>query len=119
MMETPVTVDAYSFGRIRIDGKEYESDVLVFPGRVRDGWWRREGHSLCMEDLAEVLADPPQLLLVGTGYYGNMKVPEKTLAALRARGIEVRVCPTGDAVAELNRLQREAARIVAALHLTC
>lgn len=112
-------VDAYSFGRIRIDGAEYTSDVLVFPGRVRDQWWRREGHSLCMEDLEDVLADPPELLVVGTGYYGNLQVPEETLAALRARGIEVKVCRTGDAVKELNRQQREFARIVAALHLTC
>ncbi len=32
-----MSIDAYSFGRIRIDGKDYDSDVLVFPGRVRDG----------------------------------------------------------------------------------
>ena len=114
-----MTVDAYSFGRIRIDGVDYTSDVLVFPQRVRDRWWRREGHSLCMEDLAEVLADPPQHLVVGSGCYGNMRVPEETLNALRARGIAVKVCITGDAVAELNRLQREAARVVGALHLTC
>lgn len=114
-----MTVDAYSFGRIRIDGVDYTSDVLVFSSRVRDGWWRREGHNLCMEDLAEVLADPPQLLVVGTGYYGNMQVPEETLDALRGKGIEVKVCRTGDAVAELNRLQRKAARAVGALHLTC
>lgn len=114
-----MTIDAYSFGRIRIDGKDYASDVLVFAGRVRDHWWRREGHSLCMEDLAEVLADPPALLVVGTGYYGRMRVPEETLAALRGLGVEVKACSTGDAVAELNRLQREAARVVGALHLTC
>ncbi len=114
-----MSIDSYSFGRIRIDGVDYTSDVLVFSGRVRDRWWRREGHNLCMEDLVEVLADPPRLLVVGTGYYGNMRVPEETLAALRGQGIEVKVCPTGDAVAELNRLQREAARVVGALHLTC
>lgn len=114
-----MTVDAYSFGRIRIDGADYTTDVIVFPGRVRDRWWRREGHSLDLEDLSEVLTDPPKTLIVGTGYYGNMRVPQETLAALRARGIEVKVCRTADAVAELNRLQREAARVVAALHLTC
>jgi hypothetical protein len=114
-----MSVDAYSFGRIRIDGAEYTTDVIVFPGRVRDRWWRREGHSLELEDLSEVLADPPATLVVGTGYYGNMQVPQQTLDALRGRGIEVRVCRTGDAVKELNRLQQEAARVVAALHLSC
>lgn len=110
-------IESYSFGRIRIEGRDYDSDVLVFPGRVR--WWRREGHSLCLEDLEEVLADPPQVLVVGTGYYGNLRVPEETRAALAARGIELRVATTGEALAELERLQRQAARVVAALHLTC
>jgi hypothetical protein len=114
-----MTVDAYSFGRIRIDGADYTSYVLVFPGGVCDGWSRREGHNLCVEDLVEVLEDPPRILVVGTGYDGNMKVPDETLAALRTRGIEVKVCRTADAVAELNRLQREAARVVGALHLAC
>jgi len=114
-----MSVDAYSFGRIRIDGSEYRSDVLVFPGRVRERWWRREGHSLCMEDLAEALAEMPATLVIGTGYYGNMQVPRETLEELRERGIEVRIHRTGEAVEELNRLQREFARVIGALHLTC
>jgi hypothetical protein len=114
-----MSVEAYSFGRIRIDGAEYTSDVLVFPGWVRDRWWRREGHSLCLADLAEALAEKPGTLVIGTGYYGNMQVPKETLEALRARGIEVRIHRTGEAVEELNRLQREFARVIGALHLTC
>jgi hypothetical protein len=48
-----------------------------------------------------------------------MQVPEETLASLGAAGIDVRVLKTDRAVAEFNRLQREYASIVAALHLTC
>jgi hypothetical protein len=48
-----------------------------------------------------------------------MQVPEDTLAGLRSEGIEVRVLQTRDAVTEFNRLQKDCARIVAALHLTC
>jgi hypothetical protein len=59
------------------------------------------------------------VLVIGTGYYGRMQVPEDTLDALRSAGVDVRVERTGEAVAELNRLQHECARIVGALHLTC
>ena len=115
-----MSVDSYAFGRITIDGQAYAKDVLILPGRgVHSPWWRQAGHNLTPEDLAEVLADPPETLVIGTGYYGNMAVPEATLAALRERGIEPLVARTADAVAELNRLQRESARIAAALHLTC
>jgi hypothetical protein len=109
----------YAFGRIDIDGTEYTSDVIVYPERVQAHWRRKRGHSLCIEDLAEVLRSKPTVLLIGTGYYGVMDVPPETLDALHERGIEPRVMKTGEAVAELDRLQREAARVVAALHLTC
>ena len=74
---------------------------------------------LASDDLAEVLAAPPRVLVIGTGYYGRMAVPQETLAALRARGIEAHVSQTGEAVDEFNRLARECADIVAAFHLTC
>jgi hypothetical protein len=48
-----------------------------------------------------------------------MKVPAETLDVLRGAGIDVRVEKTGSAVEAFNRLQRECARIAAALHLTC
>jgi hypothetical protein len=115
-----MSVDAYAFGRITIDGQTYAKDVLVLPGRgVHSPWWRREGHNLAPEDLAEVLADPPSTLVIGTGYHGNMAVPEATLQVLRDHGVAPWVGPTGEAVAELNRLQEQASRIAAALHLTC
>ncbi|MEA3275147.1 MAG: MTH938/NDUFAF3 family protein [Pseudomonadota bacterium] len=112
-------IDHYNFGRIDIGGRGYDADVIIFPDHVQEHWWRREGHRLAHEDLETILADPPQLLVIGTGYYGRMQVPEETLAPLRAEGVEVRVLKTSDAVAELNRLQKDCPRIVAALHLTC
>lgn len=115
-----MSVEDYGFGRITIDGRAYAKDVIIFPdSRVHSPWWRKQGHRLEPEDLAELLADPPATLVIGTGYYGNMAVPERTLEALRERGVEPLVARTGEAVAELNRLQQESARIAAALHLTC
>lgn len=48
-----------------------------------------------------------------------MQVPEETLDTLRTAGVKIRVARTRAAVDEFNRTQREYARIVAALHLTC
>ena len=112
-------IDHYTFGRIGVGGREYDADIIIFPDHIQERWWRRQGHRLAQEDLETVIAKAPQLLVIGTGYYGRMQVPEETLATLRAEGIEVRVSKTSDAVAEFNRLQRDCARIVAALHLTC
>ena len=112
-------VEHYSFGRIGIDGRDFDADVIILPDRVQERWWRRRGHRLSPQDLESVLADKPQLLVIGTGYYGRMQVPQETLDSLRSEGVEVRALKTGDAVKEFNRLQEDYAHIVAALHLTC
>ncbi len=48
------TIDSYHFGQIVVNGKNYSSDVVIFPDRVRDNWWRKTGHQLCVEDIAEL-----------------------------------------------------------------
>jgi len=112
-------IDSYSFGRIVIDGAEHTSDIIIYPDRVDASWWRREGHLLVPEDLSEILSHPPEVLVIGTGQSGVMQVPQKTAEALRQKGIKVHIARTADAVTLFNRLQREHARVVAALHLTC
>jgi len=112
-------IEDYGFGRIVIDGKTYRQDVIVFPDRVKSDWWRKEGHSLCLEDLKEVLEDPPEVLVVGTGYVGLMRVPREVREKLEEMGIRVVVEKTGKAYRTFNKLLSEGRRVVAALHLTC
>jgi hypothetical protein len=50
-MGTWMMITSYDFGHIIIDGKRYTSDLIVFPDRVKVGWWRKEGHRLQLEDL--------------------------------------------------------------------
>jgi hypothetical protein len=114
-----VKIGAYRFGEIEVSGRTYSSDVIITPERVLDGWWRKQGHNLAPADLAEVVAAKPDILVVGTGYYGRMSVPEQTCRYLEAQGMRLRLARTGEAVEEFNRLQKESARVVAALHLTC
>lgn len=111
-------IDSYSFGRIVIDGTAYTSDVVIYPGNVDASWRRKEGHLLRPEDLAEALAAKPELLIIGTGAYGVMRVPRETVEEIARRGVEVRVERTSRAVTEYNDLQG-AKIVVAALHLTC
>ena len=112
-------ITGYRFGKIEIDGQTYNSDVIVTPERVVSSWWRREGHSLAVTDLGEAMAARPAVLVIGTGYYGRMEVPDETRHYLREQGVRLHEARTGDAVKQFNRLQKEYARVVAALHLTC
>ena len=110
-------IDSYRFGKIVINGTPYTKDVLILTDKVLSPWWRKEGHSLCLEDLTEVISAHPEVLVIGTGAMGVMQVPEETLRHLREKGVEVIIKRTGAAVDEFNRLSGKKA--IAAFHLTC
>lgn len=111
-------VDGYEFGKIVIGGTSYDSDTIILSDRVMDHWWRKEGHSLHAGDLGEVVDDHPRLLIVGTGMFGMMKIPEQTEAFLRDRGIEMMALKTKDACTMFNEKRGEGG-VAAAFHLTC
>lgn len=111
-------IEHYSFGRITIDGKTYTSDVIIYPGRVDSSWWRKEGHNLNIVDLIDVINAKPEVLVVGTGSSGLMKVPKETISHLESKGITVHVALTEKAVELFNKLQKDKI-VIAALHLTC
>jgi hypothetical protein len=110
-------LEDYSFGTVTVDGTEHTRDLIVLPRRVVPDWWRREGHSLAMEDLDDVLDELPERLVLGCGAHGRLEPPRAVLDALRERGVEVEAMPTADAVRRYGELDPE--RTAAALHLTC
>ena len=112
------TIDSYHFGEIAISGKKYSSDIIIFPDRVIDNWWRKSGHELCVEDIAEVITDSPEVLIVGTGASGLMKVLPEVQQTAQAQGMKLIVETTDKACNTYNQL-RQSQRLVAALHLTC
>lgn len=119
-----MTIEEYDFGRLRVDGKEYHRDLILYPEdtpgglRVNPNWWRQEGHRLDKKDLEEVVRARPEVLVVGTGYHGCMKVPKETIEFLNSLGIELHAKPTKEACQEYNQL-KDSRKVVAALHLTC
>lgn len=111
-------IDSYQFGLISISGKKYSSDVIIFPDRVGDNWWRKRGHQLCLEDIAELITERPEVLIVGTGASGLMKVLPEVEQTTQSRGINFIAETTDKACHTYNNLCRSQ-RTVAALHLTC
>jgi hypothetical protein len=111
-------IDSYDFGRIVIDGKRYSSDLVILPQRVAENWWRKEGHLLNIVDLEEVVKEKPEVLIVGTGANGVMKVPEDVKSYLKEKGIELIAVNSFEATGLFNELSSKK-RVACALHLTC
>jgi hypothetical protein len=110
-------IDDYRFGSIVIDGRAYSRDVIVLPRRVVANWWRKDGHSLVFEDLAEVVTELPPNLIVGSGAFGRMQPDPRAIDELERRGIRVEILSTDLAVDRYRQLDPTTA--AAALHLTC
>lgn len=113
-------IDATSFGSMTIDGRTYHSDLIILPdGTVRDGWRRRSGHVLDIDDLADLMVAVPRLIVAGTGVSGRMR-PAPALAGLLAdRGVELITAPTVAATQIYNSRFKAVAGVGGCFHLTC
>jgi hypothetical protein len=114
----PPKIDKYKFGHIVIDGETHTKDVIILPDEVIGGWWRREGHVLHSEDLEAVIEATPEVLVVGKGAYGRMRISLDAQKTLKKAGIKVVSENTDAACQQYNQL-REKCKAAAALHLTC
>jgi len=112
-------IDQYSDGQIRINGSNYDQDVKIIDGKVVPNWWRKSGHRLDEEDIADILEASPDILVVGTGYAENMRVTQAVESRAKDRDIRLIAEATPQAVKTFNRLQSEGRSVAGAFHLTC
>ena len=113
-----MNIDSYSFGKIVIEGKSFNSDLIIYPEKIDASWWRNVGHLVQLEDLTAVLAASPKVLIIGTGYMGLMKVPEELRKELRKKNIELYIEDSCRAVDIFNSINTKR-KTIAAFHLTC
>jgi hypothetical protein len=112
-------IDSYQFGKIVIDGKSYNNDLIILGDTVQPDWWRQQGHSLSADDLKTVLNAKPSVLVVGCGASGLMEIPNETRQALKKHKIQLEMHDSYKAVRKFNELSEARVNVAAALHLTC
>ncbi|MHB8277398.1 MAG: Mth938-like domain-containing protein [Candidatus Humimicrobiaceae bacterium] len=111
-------INSYSFGTITIDNQKFTKDFIIYPDHINSNWRRKTGHLLTEDDITEILDYKPEILIIGTGSRGLMKVDDKLKEKLKALGIEFVIKKTAEAVKEYNEIFKEK-KVVFALHLTC
>jgi len=111
-------IDLYEFGIIVINGRRYSSDVIIYPDRVKNDWWRKEGHRLYIDDLEDVVDENPDVIVVGKGNPGLMRVLPETEEYIKSKGIKLIIQSTEQACKTYNHLS-SSQKVIALLHLTC
>jgi hypothetical protein len=104
---------------LKIDGTRYYDDLKIIDGRVKERWWRSQGHRLQTEDIFDILAAKPETFVIGTGYAGNLRVPDDVRSAIENKDIGVVAAKTAQAIEIFNRLHAEGKDVAGAFHLTC
>ena len=110
-------IESYSFGNIRIDGKEYTNDVIILGSKIIS-WWREQGHYAQVADFGDI-PDDTEILVIGTGASGVMKVAGEVVEHFKKRKIKLIMQMTGEAVKTFNKLNEEKKKVAGAFHLTC
>ena len=110
------------FGRIEIEGQQFDHDVVIDAGKVRRRakkpskvYRARYGHTpLSVE---EEIPWGGKQLIVGTGTYGSLPVMPAVYEEAKRRGVGILALATEEACALLSG--RKGKEVYAILHVTC
>jgi hypothetical protein len=114
-------INDFTFGSVRIDGVDYEHDVVIARGRVRK---RKKKASKPFRDAfghtpLSVGEDIPwdcRRLVVGTGASGALPVMDEVRAEAARREVTLLTVPTREAIRVLEAEPEDSNAI---LHVTC
>lgn len=111
-------IDLYSFGKMEIQEQVYTKDLIILPDKIISPWWRVSGHKIIMKDLLDVFAYKFEILVIGTGYYGLVKIDQEVYEQAEKKDFSIITAKTSKAVKLFNENQLTKTTI-GAFHLTC
>jgi len=119
-------IERFEWGKFQIDGRVHSMDGvgvgkdIFMLGRDVQPWRARKGHRLEPKMVPSVLASEIEVLVIGNGVNGALKVPKKTRNAILAAGVgELIIEPTPKACAIYNELVRQGKKAALLAHGTC
>lgn len=118
---TDIAITYYAFGKMVIDGKEYNQDLAIFPGGKIGGWsFNYASHLITPNDFKALITDRVKTVIIGTGYSGAASLSaegKKAIEEIRAKGIQIHVLSTGKAVKLFNASSKKG--LLCCFHLNC
>jgi len=114
-----VMINSTKFGSIMVGNKKYDNDVFVsYRDTVKEGETNSR-HLISKKELDLLLADKPDVIVLGTGQEGCMKISPDSSELAKNRGIEIVESKTPDAIKKFNHLYASGRKVVGYMHVTC
>lgn len=116
-------IDRTEFGSITINGKTYEHDVIIrLSGTVEKRQKKLSkqqygtSHIISKAEAKSVLEDGCDLLIIGAGQEGNVRLSPEASAYFEKKGCHVIVQPTSEALRFFNQSEEKK---IGLMHVTC
>jgi hypothetical protein len=103
----------FAFGKIVVNGKTYSDDIKIVRAQVISGWWRKSGHRVDVEDIADILESGPDIVVIGKGSPGLMKTSAHLRESMVANNIVLIEKKTAKAIEVFNKLFQEGRKVAA------
>ena len=108
-------INSTSFRSITIDGKTYNHDVWIFVDKTIKR--RDRNHEFTLEEFNIITKGNPEIVVIGTGQYGVVKITEEVIKAAKEKNIALIYDKTPNTIKKFNELKDK--KIAAAFHTTC
>ena len=117
-------IQKHEWGKLWLKDQETPlKDAKLYPGGAREWDWNETGtrHTpgIQIADVEELLKNGAEWIILSTGVYQQLKVPEATVHYLKRVGAEVKVAQTEQAVEAYNQLAQEGYAVGGLFHSTC
>lgn len=114
------------FGMVKFGGKDYSHDIVIHTDdrvekRNKDISRRKydTSHILSAEEVTDLLDENPEVIIIGRGQSGMLKIGKDTAELLSEKKVKLVDPPTPEAIEEFNKLKNQGKRVAAVIHITC
>jgi hypothetical protein len=116
-------IEATTFGSITVDGQKIGNDVVLrLDGSVKKRKKKLSkriygtSHTISLDEAKHVYEKGVELLIVGTGQYGLVRLSEEAEAYLRERSCQTKLDATPEAIGIWNEAK---GKVIGLFHVTC
>ncbi|MEM2192350.1 MAG: MTH938/NDUFAF3 family protein [Candidatus Hadarchaeales archaeon] len=110
-------INGTTFGSITVDGRTYNHDVwLLVTGELRK---RDRNHEFTIDEFLMLLEGEPEVVVVGTGQAGCVRVEDEVREEAKRRKVELFCLETPEALKVYNRAVAAKRKVAGAFHVTC
>lgn len=119
-----IQIDSVGWGKVVINGQKFEQVIIAgekIYERDSEKLHQLFGTTHQIADWEQELLSTadPEVIIIGNGYNGVLKVSEETREKLAQSGAEIKELLTPEAVVEFNKLISEGKRVNVLIHTTC